>query len=295
MIEIVMTEIILPTDSNIYSTFQQLVTEQRLVFLAGLPGTGKSLLIQQLVLLAQQAGRTVDLLQWDLARAPFETAVLLQKYPESNGVTHPAIRKAVGLWARTAVHHWYTRHQQGNRLLIGETPLIGNRLIELVQAADDVIEAGLCSSQTLFVVPVPSASVRRHIEAAREKSIANPQHQNESDDAPPNVLHVIWQEVARLGQQLQVAQQATPAEKPGQFVYDPGVYTAVYQHLLQHRHHHILPINTLLKPNGSVYDLPLSGTKLAAMPDEVMQIMQQIETEFTGDALETAVANWYKI
>ena len=73
------------------------------------------------------------------------------------------------------------------------------------------------------------------------------------------------------------------------------MYAAVYQHLLQHRHHQVLPINTLLRPNGSVYDLHLSGTKLAATPDEVTQIMQQIETEFTGDALETAVANWYKL
>ena len=290
-----MTDIILPTDSNIYTTFQQLAAEQRMVFLAGLPGAGKSLLIQQLVLLAQQAGRTVDLLQWDLARAPFETAVLLQKYPETDGVTHPALRKAVGLWARTAVHHWYTRHQYGNRLLIGETPLIGNRLIELVQPTGDAIEAGLRSAQTLFVVPVPSTSVRRHIEAAREKSIAKPQHKNESDDAPPNVLHAIWQDVARLGQRLQLTQKSDFPEKSDFYAYDPDVYTAVYQHLLQHRHHHILPINTLLKPSGSVYDLHLSGAKLAATPDEVAQIMQQIETEFTGDALETAVANWYQM
>ena len=290
-----MTDIILPTDSNIYTTFQQLATEQRMVFLAGLPGAGKSLLIQQLVLLAQQAGRTVDLLQWDLARAPFETAVLLQKYPETDGVTHPALRKAVGLWARTAVHHWYTRHQYGNRLLIGETPLIGNRLIELVQPTGDAIEAGLRSAQTLFVVPVPSTSVRRHIEAAREKSIAKPQHKNESDDAPPNVLHAIWQDVARLGQRLQLTQKSDFPEKSDFYAYDPDVYTAVYQHLLQHRHHHILPINTLLKPNSSVYDLPLSGTKLVATPAEVDAIMQQIETEFTGDALETAVANWYQM
>ena len=290
-----MTDIILPTDSNIYTTFQQLAAEQRMVFLAGLPGAGKSLLIQQLVLLAQQAGRTVDLLQWDLARAPFETAVLLQKYPETDGVTHPALRKAVGLWARTAVHHWYTRHQYGNRLLIGETPLIGNRLIELVQPTGDAIEAGLRSAQTLFVVPVPSTSVRRHIEAAREKSIAKPQHKNESDDAPPNVLHAIWHDVARLGQWLQLTQKSDFPEKSDFYAYDPDVYTAVYQHLLQHRHHHILPINTLLKPNSSVYDLPLSGTKLVATPAEVDAIMQQIETEFTGDALETAVANWYQM
>ena len=53
-----------------------------MVFLAGLPGTGKSLLLKQLVLIAQQAGRTVDTLQWDVTRLPFETAdILALGYP----------------------------------------------------------------------------------------------------------------------------------------------------------------------------------------------------------------------
>jgi hypothetical protein len=282
-----MSEIIIPTDSNLYNTFQKLAAEQRLVFLAGLPGTGKSLLIQQLVLLAQQAGRTVHLLQWDVTRAAFETAVLLQTYPEVNGVTHPAIRKAVGLWARMAVSHWHQTH--GNtHLLIGEVPLIGNRLTELTQPLDDAAEPMLSDPSCCFVIPTPSRAVRQVIEDARARSIAQPRHEKEARDAQPNVLQLLWQEVAEIGYKL-----GLNADK--NLAYDPGVYTAVYQHLLQHRHHQTLPIDTVLTPNGSAYALPLNGSELAATPDEVAQIMQQIETEFTGDALETAVANWYQL
>ena len=35
-----MSEMILPTNSTLYTTFQQLATQQRMIFLAGLPGTG---------------------------------------------------------------------------------------------------------------------------------------------------------------------------------------------------------------------------------------------------------------
>ena len=73
---------------------------------AGLPGTGKSLLVQQLTQLAASAGRRVHLLQWDVARPPFEASAAGRRYPVVDGVTHPVIRKAVGLWARRAVVAW---------------------------------------------------------------------------------------------------------------------------------------------------------------------------------------------
>jgi hypothetical protein len=284
-----MSEIILPTDSNIYAAFQQMVTQQRLVFMAGLPGTGKSLLIQQLAVMAQQAGRVVHLLQWDVTRGAFETAVTLQKYPEIDGSTHPAIRKAVGLWARDAVCRWADDHTD-THLLIGEVPLIGNRLIELTQPLADPAEAVLSDLDCLFVIPTPSKAVRQVIEEARAHTIANPRHEKESKDAQPNVLQQLWQQVAQIGIELGIVN----GKLGKNMSYDPKVYTAVYQHLLQHRHHQTLPINTVLTPNSSAYALQINGTELAATPSEVADIMQQIEEEYSGDGLETAVANWYK-
>lgn len=281
-----MSEMILPANSSLYTTFQQLANQQRLVFLAGLPGTGKSLLIQQLAVLAQQAGRTVHLLQWDVTRAAFETAVNLQTYPEIDGVTHPAIRKAVGLWARTAVQQWHQTHD-ASHLLIGEVPLIGNRLTELTQPLADAAEPLLSEPACCFVIPTPSKAVRQVIEDARARSIANPRHEKEARDAQPNVLQMLWEEVAAIGHQLGLSDGQNQA-------YDPGVYTAVYQHLLQHRHHQTLPINTVLSPSGSAYALHINGTELAATPDEVAQIMQQIKQTYTSNALEHAVKNWFQ-
>ncbi|VAW42757.1 hypothetical protein MNBD_CHLOROFLEXI01-2875 [hydrothermal vent metagenome] len=284
-----MSEIILPTDSNIYTAFQKIAGQQRLVFFAGLPGTGKSLLIQQLAVIAQQAGRTVHLLQWDVTRGAFETAVILQKYPEIDGSTHPAIRKAVGLWAREAVYRWANSHDDSH-LLIGEVPLIGNRLSELSQPYNDAAEAVLSSPDCLFVIPAPNQAVRQVIETARARTIANPRHEKERKDAQPNVLQLLWQQIAEIGAELGLTNR-----KLGKNVaYDPKVYTAVYQHLLQHRHHQTLPIDTVLTPNGSAYALQINGTELAATPSEVAAIMQKIEKKYTGDGLETAVANWYK-
>lgn len=48
--------------------------EARMIFFAGLPGTGKSLLIHQLAHLAHARGRRVHLLQWDVARPAFEAS-----------------------------------------------------------------------------------------------------------------------------------------------------------------------------------------------------------------------------
>ena len=76
-----MPKTILPAESQIYRCFVDLVGNADRVFIAGLPGVGKSLLLQQLTLMALEAGRQVHLLQWDTARQPFETP----RYPPGSG------------------------------------------------------------------------------------------------------------------------------------------------------------------------------------------------------------------
>ena len=116
-----------------------LASGARLVFFAGLPGTGKSLLVHQLAHLAQGAGRTVHLLQWDTARPRFEASPAGARYPVIAGVTQGVIRKAVGLWVRRAVLEWAAGHAAAEHLLIGETPLVGNRFVELARVEDDFL------------------------------------------------------------------------------------------------------------------------------------------------------------
>jgi hypothetical protein len=73
------------------------------------------------------------------------------------------------------------------------------------------------------------------------------------------------------------------------------VYTAVYHHLLQHRHTKTLSIDTILKPSGSAYDLAINGTELAATPNEVNTLIATIENKYTPETLEHAVAHWFEM
>ena len=63
--------IVVSRDQPLRAPLERLAREPRLVFVAGLPGTGKSLLIHQLAHLAAGAGRSVHLLQWDVVRPVF--------------------------------------------------------------------------------------------------------------------------------------------------------------------------------------------------------------------------------
>ena len=209
----------------------------------------------------------------DVARAPFETPELLGRYPEQEGVTHPAIRRAVGLWAREAVLRWHARHPDGPHLLIGEVPLIGERLSALAEVCPDAAESLLAGPATRFVIPVPSIPVRQRIEATRARTFASPAHEREAADAPPPVLRALWRELHDLGVGLGIA-AAAPA---GDIPYDPEVYAGVYRHLLRHRRHETLTLDEILPVGGSVYDLDVAAGELAATPDEVAATMRRIE------------------
>ena len=127
-----------------------------MVFVAGLPGTGKSLLVHQLVHVASGAGRRIHLLQWDVARPVFEASPAGQRYPLVDGVTHAVIRRAAGLWVRDALADWSERYPDPRHLLVGETPFVGNRFVELARPSGDRAEALLTSPSCRFVIATPS-------------------------------------------------------------------------------------------------------------------------------------------
>ncbi|GAB4277185.1 MAG: hypothetical protein Kow0080_27960 [Candidatus Promineifilaceae bacterium] len=281
--------LVIPISSQLYRILQGHAQTRRMIFIAGLPGVGKSLLIQQLALIASEEGRKVHLLQWISARKAFETAENLTRYPEVDGVTHPAIRKAVGMWARGAVQKWHEAHPDPANLLIGELPLIGNRLIELAEMHDDGVERLLASEQVQFVVPVPSWEVRTVIEEARARTLANPQHEREKQDAAPNVLQALWEEVNGIARQIGLT-KANP-----KMPYNPYIYGGVYAALLQHRHVQTLLIDQVLRPKQSVYELDVVAGEVVASPDEVTAVLAETAHLYTPAALETAVANWHAI
>lgn len=147
--------VIIPQNSDLYHTLNAAAQQRRIVLFAGLPGVGKSLYLQQLSLLAHENGRFLHSLQWDVSRLAFEVEAILSRYPEVDSITHPIIRKAVGLWARQGVQQWHEAHPDPRHMLVGEVPLVGNRLVELAQRQDDGVEPLLASEQTTFFFARP--------------------------------------------------------------------------------------------------------------------------------------------
>ena len=263
-----MSQLILPPASALYQTFAALIETADLVFFAGLPGVGKSLLLQQLALLAGERGRPARLLQWDVARQPFESP----RYPLENGATHPLVIRATGLWLRQALAQWAAA-RQNNELLIGELPLIGGRFIEIARPAADAAEALLRGERAQFLVPAPSRAVRQIIEARRAQSIAAPQHQNEAQDAPPKLLRALWQDLYQVARQLDLLANQPPAQMP----YTPEIYVAVYLHLLRFRRARAVYIDQPLKPRGSVYAYSAALLQMQATAAEAQATLAELE------------------
>ncbi|MEM7347761.1 MAG: hypothetical protein AAF485_26305 [Chloroflexota bacterium] len=281
--------LLLPISSNLYNTFKTLAETKRMIFMAGLPGTGKSLLIQQLALIAAQTGRKIHLLQYTLSREPFETEQNLAKYPEIEGFTAPAIRKAVGLWSRGAVVQWHKQHPDPEHLLIGELPLIGNRLTELIKVYRDEAEPLLTDENTLFVVPVPSWEVREVIEERRAQTLANPQNKQETMEAQPNVLQALWQEVNTVARRVGLTKVGDQAP------YNPYIYGGVYEALLKHRNTQMLLIEQVLQPTHSVYEMEIVEGQIQASTTEVNHFIEQVEHSYTARELQQAVNQWHAL
>jgi hypothetical protein len=264
--------------------------EARVALVAGPPGVGKSLWVRRLAALARDGGRRVHLLQWDVTRAAFQTPPHLARYPEVGGVTHAVIRRAVGLWARQAVGAWHEGHPGTEDLLLAEVPLVGGRLVELVQVHDDPVEALLAGPSTRAMAPVPSRAVRTHIEAARQASMAAPRNPREREDAPPDVLTASWWEIHAVAVALGLGPRtADGGERPA---YDPDVVRAVYAHLLRHRQATTPSVDERFPVEGSVYDVGPVASELAATPEQVEAVYRRLESTATVAEIERVAAAW---
>ena len=244
--------------------------DRRIVFFVGLPGTGKSLFVHQLASLAA-ASREVTLLQWDVARPVFEASETGKAYPQIEGVTQPVIRRAVGLWARAAVAGW-GRVQSEKPMLIGEVPLVGYRLMELVSPMDDGAEPLLAAESCRFVLVVPSVEVRRRIVERRENRAASPRNEREREDAPPHLILDAWDEIVALGRQAGI----TGTE--GARGYTASTYQAVYTYLLRRRNLDVLRVETVLPvAQMSVYDFDARCQDLVPTEEETERYIREAE------------------
>ncbi len=259
---------------------------RRMVFVAGLPGTGKSLLAHQLLHVAAGAGRTVHLLQWDVARPVFEASPAGRRYPLHDGVTHAVIRRAAGLWVRDAVADWNERYPDAGYLLVGEAPFVGNRFVELARPIDDRAEAVLTAPWCRFAIAAPSREVRGFLEAQRERRARDPLHPREREDAPPHVLRDLWQSLAAIAGGR--AGEATP--------YDPAVYAAVYQNVLRHRNTEIVSLDVILPTERvSVYDFAAAPRELVPTATDAERFIREVERGYPDlHALDREIARWWE-
>lgn len=281
-----MSKIVIPENSLIHNNLQNLVQSCEMVMFAGLPGVGKSLLLQQATFMAQQYKRQVHLLQLDVIRPAFTTVDILTKYPATDGSAHPVLLKALGLWTRSAVLRWHHNYGGTDHILIGEAPLIGNRLMELVKPYDDEAEAILRNEKTQFVIPVPTREVRQIIERKRELTIVEPQHEKDNHDAPPNVLRAMWKKLYEIAHELGFID--TLRDNPS---YTPEAYRAVYEYLLKYRNTNPLIISEIFEPAGSVHALENIESEFVPTPAEVKQILSQLEHDFTLEQIEAQVSS----
>jgi hypothetical protein len=259
----------------------------RMVFVAGLPGTGKSLLAHQLAHVASDAGRQVHLLQWDVARPVFEASPAGRRYPLADGVTHAVIRRAAGLWVRDALADWGELHHAPEHFLVGETPFVGNRFVELARRIDDRAEALLASPVCRFAIAAPSRDVRRFLEAQRERRAANPLHPREREDAPPHVLRDLWQSLAA------VAGETTGAPAP----YDPAVYARVYERVLRHRNTEIVSLDVILPTERlSVYDFAVAPRDLVPSAADAERFIREVERRYPDPrVLDRELERWWEV
>jgi hypothetical protein len=257
-----------------------------MVFFAGLPGTGKSLLVHQLVHLAAGRGRRVHLLQWDVARPVLEASPAGRRYPLADGVTHAVVRRAAGLWVRAGLIDWSERYPEPEHLLVGETPFVGNRFVELARPLDDRAEALLAAPSCRFVIATPSREVRSFLEAQRERRARDPLHPREREDAPPHVLRELWRELAAI------AGGNTGAPAP----YDPAVYASVYERVLRHRHTELVRLDVILPTERlSVYDFALTPRDLVPAESEAERFIREVEQRYPDPrVLDAEIARWWE-
>lgn len=260
-------------DSAVLDVFERHVEHRRCVFLTGLPGTGKSLLLQQLGLLAHERGRIVHVLQWDIARTGFEAGMATHLYPEVDGVTHPAIRQAAGLWVRPEIERWHREHSDPAHLLLGEVPLVGGRFVELAQRHDDDAEQVLAGTNSVFLITAPTPELRADIEKSRARDLKRPRHQRDKTSAAVAVLEAQWDAVIAAARHFGIAASGDAR------MYDPDLYLSVFQAVLRHRHaeplrpSRRLPVTTSAHAHGVVASELLPTPEAAALSTKLVSYL----------------------
>lgn len=281
---------IIPEYSPVYQTLKNVSIATKVVVFSGLPGVGKSLYINQFKNIALAEGRTVTVIQWDVARKAFETPMIFERFPMGDGVVHHGVKLSVGAWLLDTIKKWLATHSQQDHLLLIEAPFVGHRFIELAKIqSDEALETFFKSTDVRFIVPIPSQKVRAKIEADRAAQI--------SDDAKvwtgakPAIMLMLWKMICGIANEFgrNIPMDSQPP-------YDPEVYEFVFEKVLQHRHFVPLHIDKIFELNiEDEKELHNTGS-LVADADTANYFAQIIMEKYPTDkTIYEVVKAWYLV
>lgn len=256
-----------------------------MVVFSGLPGTGKSLYINEFYHMCQALSRELTVIQWDIARKAFETKKIMERYPMKDSMVHDAVKLMGGVFLLEQIKKWYTEKNDNDLLLI-EAPLVGGRFIELVALQDDPnLELILSSPKTQIVMPIPSKTVREEIEKERAKQVD--EDSKVWIGAKPSVMKILWKHVCEIAQEFGKDMEADIA-------YDPQIIEYVFKKVTKHRNFVPLYINELfdVPPQAETGLHNLSSLK--ASSEEADQICDIIAVKYPSiEAMQQESSSWY--
>jgi hypothetical protein len=280
------TRSLLKEESDAWRLLNAAAGGARIVVFCGIPGVGKSLLLREQARIAIAAGRKVSFLQWDVSRQAFEIPDTLRRYPEVGGSTHVMIRRAVGLWSRTALVDWTHTHPSPQHLLLVEAPLVGGRLAELAHRYDDSAETLLSRVDVRFYIPTPTVEVRLAIEAARVAETVTHRHARDAANAIPTLVDELWDVVAQTARQLRIGSAESLSR------YSPEAYFAVYRTVLRHRAATKVMIEDVLSVDGSPHEFDEPLEELTPSASQVAALIARAERE-GAESVAARAALWY--
>lgn len=279
---------IIPETSPVFQSLKKAALSAKAVVFSGLPGVGKSLYINQFKNIAAAEGRSITVIQWDVARKAFETPEISARFPMGEGVVHNGVKLSVGLWLLDTIKKWLERHNQNEDLLLIEAPLVGHRFIEIAKIQeDDSLEQFFKSEQFQVICPIPSKSVRAKIEADRAAQVA--EDAKVWTGAKPSVMLMLWKMICGIANEFgrKIPMDSQPP-------YDPEVCEFVFGKVLKHRHFIPLHVDEVFEVNiEDEKDLHNTGSLAADVPSANHFAKLIMEAHPSDETIDAVVKDWY--
>jgi adenylate kinase family enzyme len=259
----------------------------RCIVVVGLPGTGKSLLVREIAAAAGAANRCSTVMQWDVSRESWDSAVSAAgRYPEVDGVTHEAVRVAMGSWVREAVGDWFS-HAEEDDLLIVEAPHIGGRFSELAHVMHDAAEASLRGLDTLFVLVAPTKELQLILKSQRAADMESQgEGLYERNNASPDLLDELTNSLRGPALEFGIESSSSTG-------YDPELYADLMQHVLRHRKVLLVRPDRLMEATGSVYSLGDQSRRLWATEEQIQRSLKVVESMSTKELVQHT-SDWFR-